>query len=270
MAPWRRRLRVLCGHAPSRPVSTAATAADGAKKLSWALKAAIDGNDRAAAEAALSAGAEIEGVLDSNGYAPLLLAARRGNAALCELFLAHGAEVGSVDRDGWTAYDLANFFGHTEVADLLSARGGADSAAGTEAAADGGTGGPEDGAASLRVLHTADLHFDPPHRRVEELLPLVLEAAEAEGASLLLLAGDIFEHGRVPEAEVALFLELLGARPGLSVALLPGNHDVGIFAEVPGSGREVPPIPPNVTVLSEAEGTIKQIQLASGQRVSVW
>ena len=72
------------------------------------------------------------------------------------------------------------------------------------------------------------------------------------------------------EAEVALFLELLGARPGLSVALLPGNHDVGIFAEVPGSGREVPPIPPNVTVLSEAEGTIKQIQLASGQRVSVW
>ena len=74
----------------------------------------------------------------------------------------------------------------------------------------------------------------------------------------------------VPEAEVALFLELLGARPGLSVALLPGNHDVGIFAEVPGSGREVPPIPPNVTVLSEAEGTIKQIQLASGQRVSVW
>ena len=43
----------------------------------------------------------------------------------------------------------------------------------------------EGGAASLRVLHTADLHFDPPHRRVEELLPLVLKAAEAEGAGTL-------------------------------------------------------------------------------------
>ena len=99
--------------------------------------------------------------------------------------------------------------------------------------------GQTGGGRTVRALHSADLHFDPPRRSVAELLPLVLDTAREQQVALLLLAGDIFDHGRVGEEEVELFLALLAAEgPDLQVALLPGNHDVSIFQ---GVSRSVPP-----------------------------
>ena len=56
-----------------------------------------------------------------NGYTPLMYAAARGDARMCELLLRNGAEVGVVSADGDTAIELALRVGSQEVADLLKA-----------------------------------------------------------------------------------------------------------------------------------------------------
>jgi DNA repair exonuclease SbcCD nuclease subunit len=77
----------------------------------------------------------------------------------------------------------------------------------------------------LVIAHSSDLHLDVGDDNVA-LLPLaqVIDAARAAGADVLLLAGDVFDHNRVPLA----FLERVAARlvaAGLRIVLLPGNHD---------------------------------------------
>jgi len=56
-----------------------------------------------------------------NGYTPLMYAAARGDARMCELLLRNGAEVGVVSAEGDTAIELALRVGSQEVADLLKA-----------------------------------------------------------------------------------------------------------------------------------------------------
>jgi hypothetical protein len=118
----------------------------------------------------------------------------------------------------------------------------------------------------VRALHTADLHFDPPRRAVADLLPCVLDEARRQRCELLLLAGDIFDHGGVPAAEVAAFFALLGAAAGwLAVVLLPGNHDVGVFG-APGA----PVQPPNVAVLRAEGGEVVRLSLPGGAALAAW
>ena len=132
------------------------------------------------------------------------------------------------------ATPLAPRSGTAPAAGRLRMMGGAGARADAHGAA-----GKAGGGRTVRALHSADLHFDPPRRSVAELLPLVLDTARERQVALLLLAGDIFDHGRVGEEEVELFLALLAAEgPDLQVALLPGNHDVSIFQ---GVSRSVPP-----------------------------
>jgi ankyrin repeat protein len=56
-----------------------------------------------------------------NGYTPLMYAAARGDAKMCELFLRNGAEVGIMSAEGDTAIELALRVGSDEVAELLKA-----------------------------------------------------------------------------------------------------------------------------------------------------
>jgi DNA repair protein SbcD/Mre11 len=82
---------------------------------------------------------------------------------------------------------------------------------------------------ALRVLHTADVHLDADARLIER----IVDRARADAVDLLLIAGDLFDHNRVPDDTVAAVRREL-ARLERPVVILPGNHDClyadGIYA----------------------------------------
>ena len=83
------------------------------------------------------------------------------------------------------------------------------------------------------IVHSSDLHVD--HDYTARLhggdgtagLACVLKAARGVGADLVLLAGDTFESHRVPQDVLDRAASVI-ADAGLSVVLLPGNHDPAI------------------------------------------
>lgn len=78
------------------------------------------------------------------------------------------------------------------------------------------------------LVHSSDIHIDDDIRpgRYHGLdgLHYVLKAAESLGADVLLLAGDTFDHGRVPEAIASRAGQIL-REARMPVVMLPGNHD---------------------------------------------
>jgi len=58
-------------------------------------------------------------LFSDNGYTPLHYAAMRGNAQMVELFIANGADVGVLSKDGESAVELALKMGHVQAADVL-------------------------------------------------------------------------------------------------------------------------------------------------------
>lgn len=80
------------------------------------------------------------------------------------------------------------------------------------------------------VVHSSDLHVDTDWTaRLHGGdgtggLRAVLQTASAVGADLVVLAGDVFDHNRLPDDVLARTADLLGGahRP---VVVLPGNHD---------------------------------------------
>jgi DNA repair exonuclease SbcCD nuclease subunit len=94
----------------------------------------------------------------------------------------------------------------------------------------------------LTIVHSSDLHIDGRHSETFHPLCKVLDAARREHADVLLLAGDIFDHNRLPLAQIDRAARLLDDA-GFPVVILPGNHDClapdsvyrrGGLAEVPG------------------------------------
>ena len=77
----------------------------------------------------------------------------------------------------------------------------------------------------LTVVHSSDLHIDAT-RATDEFHPLcrVLATAKDVAADVLVLAGDIFDHNRLPLV-VLDKVSLLLSESGLHVVILPGNHD---------------------------------------------
>lgn len=68
----------------------------------------------------LSHGADVNSVRDaSNLFTALHFAAQAGQFLAVELLLAHGANIEAKDDQGWTALQIASYFGHLKV------RGGA-------------------------------------------------------------------------------------------------------------------------------------------------
>ena len=87
----------------------------------------------------------------------------------------------------------------------------------------------------LRVLHTADIHLDSDGygtaqeqaahlARGRRIFQRIVDRAVAERVDLLLIAGDLFDHNRVPDETVAFVRAELG-RLSQPVVILPGNHD---------------------------------------------
>ena len=81
---------------------------------------------------------------------------------------------------------------------------------------------------AIVLVHSSDIHIDDDIRpgRYHGLdgLRHVLAAAHRIGADVLLLAGDTFDNGRVPEA-IASQAGAILSEARLPVVMLPGNHD---------------------------------------------
>ena len=78
----------------------------------------------------------------------------------------------------------------------------------------------------ITIAHSSDLHLGGRTRKGAELWPLraVLDASIAGEAQLLILAGDIFDSNRVPEALIDAAGVMLADAP-IPIVILPGNHD---------------------------------------------
>lgn len=87
----------------------------------------------------------------------------------------------------------------------------------------------------LRILHTADVHLDSDgygdaarraaHRdRERRVFQRIVDRALTDDVDLLLIAGDLFDHNRVPDETVA-FVRTELDRLRQPVVILPGNHD---------------------------------------------
>lgn len=83
------------------------------------------------------------------------------------------------------------------------------------------------------VVHSSDLHVD--HDYTARLhggdgtagLACVLAAARAMTADVVILAGDIFDHHRLPQTLVERSAAVM-AGAGLPLVVLPGNHDPAV------------------------------------------
>jgi len=87
----------------------------------------------------------------------------------------------------------------------------------------------------LRVLHTADVHLgsdaygnadeQAAHRaRERRTFQRIVDRALTDNVDLLLIAGDLFDHNRVPD-DVVDFVRTELDRLRQPVVILPGNHD---------------------------------------------
>ncbi len=77
----------------------------------------------------------------------------------------------------------------------------------------------------LTVVHSSDLHISVDHATAD-FYPLckVLNTAKQSRADILLLAGDIFDHNRLPLSLLDRASQLLGDT-AMPIVILPGNHD---------------------------------------------
>ena len=79
------------------------------------------------------------------------------------------------------------------------------------------------------IAHTSDLHIGGrSHARGPlDTLHAVIEAARDAQANALILAGDIFDTHRVPDAIIDETSRTLAAAP-MDIVILPGNHDPAV------------------------------------------
>ncbi len=84
-----------------------------------ALFYAIEKGNLVYAQKILSMNFDPNLVHHENGYTPLMYAAARGDAKMCDLLIRNGASVTMMSKAGDTAIELALKSGSTEVADLL-------------------------------------------------------------------------------------------------------------------------------------------------------
>lgn len=147
--------------------------------------------------------------------------------------------------------------------------------------------------ATLKLLHTADLHLDAPHhalggrgadlrRRVREAFERVVDEALTREVALVIIAGDLFDatspEARTIDFAVGQLRRLTDASPPVDVVLLPGTHDCwadgGLWAspllrDLPDRVHLLAGPDPATTVLPDADAAIHgapHLCARSGQR----
>ena len=78
----------------------------------------------------------------------------------------------------------------------------------------------------LRIVHTSDVHLDDnvEGQRAQAAFVRVVDQVLAQHAQLFLIAGDLFDHNRVPAAVID-FVHAQLARLSCPTVIIPGNHD---------------------------------------------
>ena len=127
-------------------------------------------------------------------------------------------------------------------------------------------GGPAPG--RVRILHSADWQIGKPYKvvgdpqkrfRLQEerlrCLGRIGAAARAQGASVVVVAGDLFDSTTVAISTALEVLEAIGAM-ALPVLVIPGNHDHGAPGGIwdsPDWQRHQPERAPNLQLLLERQ-----------------
>jgi exonuclease SbcD len=120
----------------------------------------------------------------------------------------------------------------------------------------------------LRLLHTADVHLgsdgygdaaqqtahDERHRRA---FRRIVDIALVDDVDLVLIAGDLFDHNRVPD-ELVAFVQAELARLRQPVVILPGNHDA-LYANALHDRHDLGSGASHVHVIRKLEGQIIEL-----------
>jgi exonuclease SbcD len=91
----------------------------------------------------------------------------------------------------------------------------------------------------VKLLHCGDLHLDAPftsladrdgmpeqrRQELKRVFGAIINLAVAENVDMLLLCGDLYEHGYVRKSTFHFIYEQLRKIPSLPVIIIPGNHD---------------------------------------------
>lgn len=117
----------------------------------------------------------------------------------------------------------------------------------------------------LRILHTADVHLSDDADADVRMQGWRAVLGLAASADLLLVAGDLVDHARVPQSLLERLLNDLSAVP-IPVVLLPGNHDLSGKGSV-HERLNATQAGPHVVSLDQSEGSCVQVP---GLDVSVW
>lgn len=115
---------------------------------------------------------------------------------------------------------------------------------------------------SVTILHSSDIHIGGGYLAKRDgiegdsgliHLDYVVDLAHDQGADLLVITGDLFDHNRIVEDQAAQAGAIL-ARAGIPVAILPGNHDPYLDESV--YVRHAVKFPANVHILRRGEGEL--------------
>jgi exonuclease SbcD len=112
----------------------------------------------------------------------------------------------------------------------------------------------------IKFLQCGDIHLDAPftslsdidgkpdQRRMDlkNILSRIVELAYGERVDLLLVCGDLYEHGYTAKSTIRYTCEQFGRIPDIPVLIIPGNHD----PLVPGSYYRDFNWPSNVHILN--------------------
>ncbi len=79
----------------------------------------------------------------------------------------------------------------------------------------------------IRIIHTSDTHlgddWDP--ESALRALSAVVDGVRVLRGDALLIAGDVFDNARIPDAVLEFFVSEIG-RAAVPTVILPGNHDL--------------------------------------------
>ena len=95
----------------------------------------------------------------------------------------------------------------------------------------------------MKIIHTSDIHLDsamqsglsPERARIRrsELMAAfsrLVDHAKSEGASAVIIAGDLFDHGEITAKVRRFVIEKVESCPETEFFVLFGNHDAGSFS----------------------------------------
>lgn len=91
----------------------------------------------------------------------------------------------------------------------------------------------------IKLLHCSDLHLDAPftslsdmegrpeqrRQELKALLERIVELARAEQVDLMLVCGDLYEHGYIRKSTIRFLCDQFEKIKEIPVIIIPGNHD---------------------------------------------